>query len=54
MLMCDDLDTTTAELTRKGVKFTGPVQEAAWGKVTGFLLPGGGELSLYEPRHPRP
>ncbi|MDC0771267.1 VOC family protein [Streptomyces sp. HD] len=54
MLMCDDLDTTTAELTGKGVEFTRPVQEAAWGRVTGFLLPGGGEVSLYEPRHPRP
>lgn len=53
MLMCDDLDVTTAELTAKGVEFSRPVQDAAWGRVTGFRLPGGGEVALYEPRHPR-
>lgn len=54
MLMCDDLEATTAELTAKGVEFTRPVQEARWGRVTALRLPGGGELALYEPRHPRP
>ncbi|MFE5031696.1 VOC family protein [Streptomyces sp. NPDC056683] len=53
MLMCDDLDETIAELTGKGVEFSRPVQVAAWGRVTGFRLPGGGEVALYEPRHPR-
>ncbi|MEU9345851.1 VOC family protein [Streptomyces sp. NPDC048278] len=53
MLMCDDLDETVAELTAKGVEFTRPVQVAAWGRVTGLRLPGGGEVALYEPRHPR-
>ena len=54
MLMCDDLDATTAELAGRGVEFTRAVQEAAWGRVTGLRLPGGGDISLYEPRHPRP
>jgi len=54
MLMCDDLDATIAELTGKGVEFTQPVQDVRWGRVTGLRLPGGGEVSLYEPRHPRP
>ena len=54
MLMCDDLDATTAELTEQGVEFTRPLQEARWGRLTGFRLPGGGEVGLYEPRHPRP
>ena len=53
MLMCDDIDATTAELTRKGVEFTRPLQEERWGRLTGFRLPGGGEIGLYEPRHPR-
>ena len=53
MLMCDDIDATTAELTEKGVEFTRPLQEARWGRVTGLRLPGGGEVGLYEPRHPR-
>ncbi|MFJ9538506.1 VOC family protein [Streptomyces sp. NPDC101225] len=54
MLMCDDLDATTAELTDKGVEFTRPLQDARWGRLTGFRLPGGGEVGLYEPRHPKP
>jgi len=53
MLMCDDLDRTVAELVDQGVEFTRPVQDARWGRVTAFRLPGGGEIGLYEPRHPR-
>ncbi|WP_189190931.1 VOC family protein [Streptomyces albiflavescens] len=53
MLMCDDVETTMAELGEQGVEFTRPLTEARWGRVTGFRLPGGGEIGLYEPRHPR-
>ncbi|MGP4007303.1 VOC family protein [Streptomyces sp. 4N124] len=53
MLMCDDLDGTQAELAAKGVQFTRPPEDASWGRVTAFRLPGGGEVGLYEPRHPR-
>lgn len=53
-LMCDDVDATVAELTREGVAFTGPVTDQGWGRLTGIRLPGGGELGLYEPRHPVP
>ncbi|MFF4959761.1 VOC family protein [Streptomyces sp. NPDC001222] len=53
MLMCDDLDATMAELTAKGVRFTQPVTEARWGRVTAFRLPGGGDIGLYQPLHPR-
>ncbi|WP_405649920.1 VOC family protein [Streptomyces sp. NBC_00019] len=53
MLMCDDIEATTAELGNKGVGFTRPLQDASWGRVTGFRLPGGAEVGLYEPRHPR-
>ena len=31
-----------------------PVSDEGWGLVTAIALPGGGELGLYEPRHPRP
>jgi len=52
-LMCDDLDATMAELTAKGVAFARPVTEAGFGRMTAIALPdGGGELGLYEPRHP--
>jgi hypothetical protein len=51
-LMCDDVAATVAELTAKGVAFTGPVLDRGWGLLTAIRLPGGGELGLYEPRHP--
>ena len=51
-LMCDDVEATMAELTAKGVEFTGPVSDQGWGLLTAIRLPGGGELGLYEPRHP--
>jgi hypothetical protein len=51
-LMCDDLAVTMAELSERGVEFTGPVSDRGWGLLTGIKLPGGGELGLYQPRHP--
>jgi catechol 2,3-dioxygenase-like lactoylglutathione lyase family enzyme len=53
-LMCDDLETTVADLKRKGVEFTRPVSDEGWGRLTAFAIPGGSELALYEPRHPSP
>ncbi|MFU8853619.1 VOC family protein [Micromonospora sp. SL1-18] len=51
-LLCDDVAATMADLAAKGVKFTIPVTEERWGLRTALRLPGGGELGLYEPRHP--
>jgi hypothetical protein len=28
------------------------VQEARWGSITKIPLPGGGEVGLYQPKHP--
>ena len=53
-LMCDDIASTMDELAAKGVSFTRPIAEERWGSVTAIALPGGGELGLYEPKHPRP
>jgi catechol 2,3-dioxygenase-like lactoylglutathione lyase family enzyme len=53
-LMCDDVDSTIEELRAKGVEIGGPVRDERWGRVTSIELPGGGELGLYEPRHPVP
>ena len=52
--MCDDIEATVAELVAKGVAFSGSVQDVGWGLLTAILLPGGGEIGLYEPRHPTP
>lgn len=51
-LMCDNLEATVEELKAKGVHLARPVQDAGWGLVTALQLPGGGELGLYQPRHP--
>ena len=51
-LMCDDIEATREVLTGKGVEFTRPVSDEGFGLMTAIKLPGGGELGLYEPRHP--
>lgn len=51
-LMCDDIEATTKDLQAKGVEFVRPVKEERWGLVTAIKLPDGGEMGLYEPRHP--
>lgn len=50
-LMCDDIETTVAELTAKGVRFTGPVEDLGFGLGVSFEVPGADELFLYQPRH---
>jgi catechol 2,3-dioxygenase-like lactoylglutathione lyase family enzyme len=50
-LMCDDLKAEMSTLVEKGVRCSG-VQEARWGSITKIQLPGGGEIGLYQPRHP--
>lgn len=51
-LMCDDVEATVAELTAKGVEFTGPVENQGFGLLTRLRIPGGGEIGLYQPKHP--
>jgi predicted enzyme related to lactoylglutathione lyase len=53
-LMCDDIDATVRELEAKGVKITAPVSDEGFGLLTAIEIPGGGELGLYQPRHPLP
>jgi catechol 2,3-dioxygenase-like lactoylglutathione lyase family enzyme len=51
--MCDDIETTMTELRAKGVEFTADIAEERWGRITRLRLPGGSEVGMYEPRHPR-
>jgi predicted enzyme related to lactoylglutathione lyase len=53
-LMCDDVVETAEELREKGAVIVKPVSDEGWGLLTAIELPGGGELGLYEPRHPSP
>ena len=52
-LMCDDIHATAADLEAKGVEFTRPVRDGGFGLTTDLIVPGGGEMLLYEPRHPK-
>ena len=50
-LMCDDLNAEIAALREQDVRCS-EVEEARWGSVTKIRLPGGGEVGLYQPKHP--
>jgi len=50
-LMCDDLKAEMRILGERGVSCA-DVQEAPWGLITRIRLPGGGEIGLYQPKHP--
>ena len=52
-LMCGDLESEMRALRAKGVACA-EVVEARWGSITKVRLPGGGEVGLYQPKHPRP
>jgi catechol 2,3-dioxygenase-like lactoylglutathione lyase family enzyme len=49
--ICDDLKAEMASLAKRGVKCS-EVQEPRWGSVTKMRLPGGGEIGLYQSKHP--
>jgi catechol 2,3-dioxygenase-like lactoylglutathione lyase family enzyme len=50
-LLCDDLKSEMAALAKKNVKCTA-IQEERWGSITKMRLPGGGDVHLYQPKHP--
>ena len=50
-LVCDDVEATVAELSAKGVEFTQGVRDDGFGLTARFLVPGAGEMLVYQPRH---
>lgn len=50
--MCDDIDSTIADLRAKGLDVEGPPVEMGWGIAATAELPGGVRVMIYEPRHP--
>jgi catechol 2,3-dioxygenase-like lactoylglutathione lyase family enzyme len=50
---CDDIDKTVGELRRKGVEFTGEIEDRGWGRATSFKVPGDFEIDLYQPHYSR-
>lgn len=51
-LMCDDLESTIAELTAKGAEFTGGIRDEGFGLVTMLTVPGADDMMVYQPAHP--
>jgi catechol 2,3-dioxygenase-like lactoylglutathione lyase family enzyme len=49
--MCDDLGAEISRLREHGVPCS-EIDEARWGVVTKIRLPGGGEVGLFQPKHP--
>ena len=48
---CDDINKTVAELTERGVEFTGGIIDAGFGLITHFTMPGDVAVMLYQPRY---
>jgi hypothetical protein len=51
-LMRDDIQATVLDLEGRGVVFDGPISDAGFGRLSSMRLPGGGQLAIYEPKHP--
>jgi hypothetical protein len=52
-LMCDDVEAFMAEMKKNNIN-CGPVHNMDWGILTQIILPGGGKLGVYQPKHARP
>jgi catechol 2,3-dioxygenase-like lactoylglutathione lyase family enzyme len=51
--MCDDVHAFIAEMAGKGLQCTA-IDEQRWGSITRLTLPGGGQVGVYQPKHPSP
>ncbi|MEU6746613.1 VOC family protein [Spirillospora sp. NPDC046719] len=51
-LMCDDIHATLDDLAERGVQVDVPIRDRGWGLLAAIRLPSGGELPIYQPRHP--
>ena len=52
-LMCDDIGRLVDEMQLHGISCAA-VEDLGWGVRTHVMLPGGGQLGIYQPRHARP
>ena len=53
-LLCDDLESTMAELEERGAEFEGGVTQESWGTTVQLVVPGAGTMTLYQPRYEPP
>ena len=52
-LMCADVKEFIASMNMRNIVCT-PMQDQGYGILTQIILPGGGKLGVYQPRHARP
>ena len=52
-LMCDDVARLVEDMQLHGISCAA-VEDLGWGVRTHVMLPGGGQLGIYQPRHARP
>jgi hypothetical protein len=52
-LMCDDVQAFVEAMGQRNIRCS-PVQNQGWGLLTHVMLPGGGKVGVYQPRHARP
>lgn len=50
-LICDDVAVFRDDMVARGVRVS-DVQEEGWGALVSVTLPGGGQIGVYEARHP--
>lgn len=51
--MCDDVRAFVSDMKSKKVRCS-EIREERWGSITSLTLPGGGEIGVYQPKHPTP
>ena len=51
-LLCEDIETTKAELEGRGAEFAGVIEDMGFGRGTMLKVPGADDILVYEPRHP--
>ena len=51
-LLCDDIHATLADLRDRGVEISQDVRDDGFGLTAVFVVPGGGHMMIYQPRHP--
>jgi hypothetical protein len=52
-LMCEDIEAFLFDMGERNIGCD-PVEDQGWGLVSKVILPGGGKLPIYQPRHARP
>ncbi|MFB6264602.1 MAG: VOC family protein [Bradymonadaceae bacterium] len=50
-LYCEEIDDTVERLRERGVTFASEIEDRGWGRAVQIDVPGGIELTIYEPQY---